>query len=50
MIRSFLFVPGDSERKIEKAGSVIFKDGWLDRVFAPEAVRASVADICRSTE
>jgi D-apionate oxidoisomerase len=26
---------------------VIFRDGWLDRVFAPEAVLQSVKDICR---
>jgi len=25
---------------------VIFKEGWLDRVFAPEAVLASVKEIC----
>jgi hypothetical protein len=25
---------------------VIFKDDWLDRVFAPEAVLQSVKDIC----
>jgi hypothetical protein len=31
---------------IKQARPVIFKDGWLDRVFAPEAVRASVRDIC----
>jgi len=35
---------------IERAGSVIFKEGWLDQVFAPEAVRASVAEICKSSD
>lgn len=32
---------------IEEAEPVIFKDGWLDRIFAPEAVKASVESICR---
>ena len=32
---------------IDAARPVIFKDGWLDRVFAPEAVLQSVRDICR---
>jgi D-apionate oxidoisomerase len=31
---------------IEQAKRVIFKEGWLDRVFAPEAVLQSVRDIC----
>lgn len=31
---------------IRKAEPVIFRDGWLDRVFDPEAVKASVRDIC----
>jgi hypothetical protein len=31
---------------IEKAKREIFKEGWLDRVFAPEAVLQSVRDIC----
>lgn len=31
---------------ISQARPVIFKDGWLERIFAPEAVRASVRDIC----
>ncbi len=31
---------------IDKARPQIFRDGWLDRVFAPEAVMASVKDIC----
>ncbi len=31
---------------IAMAEPVIFKDGWLDRVFAPEAVLQSVKDIC----
>jgi len=32
---------------ISEAEPVIFKDGWLDRVFAPEAVKASVQSICK---
>ena len=32
---------------IEEAEPMIFKDGWLDRIFAPEAVKASVQSICR---
>jgi hypothetical protein len=31
---------------IAQARPVIFKEGWLDRVFSPEAVLASVKDIC----
>ena len=31
---------------IDQAKRVIFKEGWLDRVFAPEAVLQSVRDIC----
>lgn len=31
---------------IRQAEPVIFRDGWLDRVFDPEAVKASVRDIC----
>lgn len=31
---------------IDQARPVIFKDGWLERVFAPDAVAASVRDIC----
>lgn len=31
---------------IEKAKPVIFKDGWLDRIFDPQAVKASVKEIC----
>ena len=31
---------------IAQAKPVIFRDGWLDRVFAPEAVLRSVKDIC----
>jgi len=31
---------------IAQARPQIFRDGWLDRVFAPEAVRKSVRDIC----
>ena len=32
---------------ISEAEPVIFKDGWLDKVFAPEAVKASVRLICK---
>lgn len=32
---------------IEEAEPVIFQQGWLDKVFAPEAVKASVQSICR---
>lgn len=31
---------------IDQARPQIFRDGWLDRVFAPEAVLQSVKDIC----
>jgi D-apionate oxidoisomerase len=31
---------------IEQAKPQIFREGWLDRVFAPEAVLQSVKDIC----
>jgi D-apionate oxidoisomerase len=31
---------------IEQARPQIFREGWLDRIFAPEAVRASVEEIC----
>ena len=31
---------------IAQAEPVIFKEDWLDRVFAPEAVLQSVKDIC----
>lgn len=31
---------------IEKAKPLIFKDGWLERVFDPEAIKASVKEIC----
>jgi len=31
---------------IEKAKPEIFREGWLDRVFDPEAIRKSVRDIC----
>jgi hypothetical protein len=31
---------------IAQAEPVIFREGWLDRVFAPEAVLQSVKDIC----
>ncbi len=31
---------------IRQAEPVIFREGWLDRVFAPEAVLQSVKDIC----
>lgn len=32
---------------IEEAEPMIFKEGWLERVFAPEAVKASVRSICK---
>lgn len=32
---------------IKEAEPVIFQDGWLDKVFAPEAVKASVDSICK---
>jgi D-apionate oxidoisomerase len=35
---------------ISQAKPVIFRDGWLDRVFAPEAVLRSVKDICDPPE
>jgi D-apionate oxidoisomerase len=31
---------------IAQAKPVIFKEGWMERVFAPEAVLQSVKDIC----
>ena len=31
---------------IDKARPIIFRDGWIDRVFAPAAVLESVKDIC----
>lgn len=35
---------------IAQARPVIFRDGWLERVFAPEAVLKSVKDICHPDE
>ena len=32
---------------ISEAEPVIFKEGWMDKVFAPEAVKASVQSICK---
>ena len=32
---------------ISEAEPVIFRDGWLDKIFAPEAVKASVRSICK---
>ncbi len=32
---------------IEEAQPVIFKEGWLDRIFDPSAVKASVESICQ---
>ena len=32
---------------ISEAEPVIFRDGWLDQIFAPEAVKASVKSICK---
>ena len=34
---------------IDKAKPVIFREGWLDRVFAPAAVLESVKDICNAS-
>lgn len=33
-------------KAIEEAEPVIFNEGWLDKIFAPEAVKASVRSIC----
>jgi hypothetical protein len=33
-------------KAIAKAKPVIFRDGWMDRIFAPAAVLESVKDIC----
>jgi len=35
---------------IDNAKPVIFKDGWMDKVFAPEAVLESVREICNPPE
>nr|WP_319385585.1 phosphogluconate dehydrogenase C-terminal domain-containing protein [uncultured Roseibium sp.] len=35
---------------IEKAKPLIFKEGWLDRIFDPDAVKASVKEICDPQE
>ncbi len=32
---------------IEEAKPEIFREGWLDRIFKPEAIKASVDSICR---
>ena len=32
---------------ISEAEPVIFKDGWLDKVFSPEAIKDSVKSICK---
>ncbi len=32
---------------INEAEPIIFKDGWLKKIFAPEAVKASVESICK---
>ena len=32
---------------ISEAEPIIFKDGWIDKVFAPEAIKASVRSICK---
>jgi D-apionate oxidoisomerase len=34
---------------IDKAKPVIFRDGWIDRVFTPAAVLESVKDICNAS-
>lgn len=33
---------------IEEAKPEIFRDGWLDRIFDPKAIKASVESICRN--
>ncbi|MEO1018275.1 MAG: phosphogluconate dehydrogenase C-terminal domain-containing protein [Pseudomonadota bacterium] len=33
-------------KAIEEAKPMIFKEGWLDRVFDPAEVKASVKSIC----
>jgi len=33
-------------KAIEEAEPVIFRDGWMDNIFSPEAVKASVKSIC----
>ncbi|MEL7150745.1 MAG: phosphogluconate dehydrogenase C-terminal domain-containing protein [Pseudomonadota bacterium] len=33
-------------KAIEEAEPVIFRDGWMDDIFSPEAVKASVKSIC----
>lgn len=33
-------------KAIEEAEPVIFKEGWMDDIFSPEAVKASVKSIC----
>ncbi len=35
---------------IETAKRTIFREGWLERVFAPEAVKESVVEICRAQQ
>lgn len=35
---------------IDKARPVIFRDRWIDRVFAPAAVLESVKDICQASD
>lgn len=35
---------------IEKARPLIFQEGWLDRIFDPDAVKASVKEICDPQE
>ena len=37
-------------KAIDAARPEIFRDGWLDRVFDPAAVRASVDEICRQDD
>ena len=37
-------------KAIDNAKPLIFRDGWLDRVFDPDAVLASVKDICKPDE
>jgi D-apionate oxidoisomerase len=40
--------PDGALQAIDKAKPVIFRDGWIGRVFAPAAVPKSVKDICEA--
>lgn len=37
-------------RTISKARPEIFREGWLERVFDPAALKRSVQDICNPAE